>query len=206
MSEKSDNSPTKYCHECKKITPRRCHHCPLCKICVLRKDHHCFLLGGCAGLANQRYFIVFLFWATLGAAYGCSFNFSYLNQNVVPWFPFGWLYYIGPIAMIRWIIGFETAFNMFLALMFSVSFASTLGALGFFVFQMIYTLSGYTMHDYHRSGPRRIESDGDNSAERLALVFGRRWWLNFLVPQFWIPNQMNEKIAKKVFLSVSKDL
>ena len=71
---------------------------------------------------------------------------------------------------------------------------------------MIYTLSGYTMHDYHRSGPRRIESDGDNSAERLALVFGRRWWLNFLVPQFWIPNQMNEKIAKKVFLSVSKDL
>lgn len=86
---------------------------------------------------------------------------------------------------------------------------------------MIYTFSGYTMTDYHRAGPKRVESDGKNSpkllylnayfkgenySERLALVFGRRWWLNFLIPQFWIPNQMNEKTAKNIFLSVSKDL
>lgn len=45
--------PTKFCKECRKITPRRCHHCPLCQICVLRKDHHCMLTGGCVGLANQ---------------------------------------------------------------------------------------------------------------------------------------------------------
>jgi len=25
---------------------------------------------------------------------------------------------------------------------------------------MIYTLNGCTMYDYHRSGPKRIESDG----------------------------------------------
>uniref|UniRef100_A0A183CQG4 Uncharacterized protein n=1 Tax=Globodera pallida TaxID=36090 RepID=A0A183CQG4_GLOPA len=52
---------------------------------------------------------------------------------------------------------------------------------------MIYTLSGYTMYDFHRSGVRRIESDGDNYRERLALVFGRRWWLNFLFPSFGFP-------------------
>lgn len=52
------SSPTKYCHECKKTVPRRCRHCPLCKICILRKDHHCFLLGGCAGLANQVFFFL----------------------------------------------------------------------------------------------------------------------------------------------------
>jgi hypothetical protein len=45
--------PTKFCAECRKITPRRTHHCPLCEICVLRKDHHCMLTGGCVGLANQ---------------------------------------------------------------------------------------------------------------------------------------------------------
>jgi hypothetical protein len=26
---------------------------------------------------------------------------------------------------------------------------------------MLYTLSGYTMHDYHRTAPRRGESDGE---------------------------------------------
>ena len=51
-----------------------------------------------------------------------------------------------------------------------------------------------------------IHTKGENYKERLALVFGRRWWLNFIIPQFWIPNQMNEKIAKNIFLSVSKDL
>ncbi|KAI3409963.1 hypothetical protein GPALN_006333 [Globodera pallida] len=190
---------TKYCNECKI-------HCPLCNICVLRKDHHCFLLGGCAGLANQRYFIVFLFWAFVGAIYGTTFNFAYLDKHVSPWFPFGWFFYLGPIAMVRWLIGYDSLFNAFLAVMFSMSVASAFATIGLFIFQMIYTLSGYTMYDFHRSGVRRIESDGDNYRERLALVFGRRWWLNFLFPQFWLPNQMNEKVARNIFLSTSKDL
>ncbi|CAK5116149.1 unnamed protein product [Meloidogyne enterolobii] len=202
----NNNSPCKYCHQCKQVVPRRCHHCPLCGICVLRKDHHCLMLGGCAGLANQRYFIVFLFWASLGAIYGSYFNFVFLNKHMMYWFPYGWLCFLGPVSMIRWVLGWETAFNMGMAVLFSFSFASTLGAFGFFVFQMIYTLNGCTMYDYHHSGPKRIESDGENCAERLALVFGRRWWLNLIIPQFWIPNQMNESIARNIFLSVSKDL
>uniref|UniRef100_A0A1I8BMR5 Palmitoyltransferase n=1 Tax=Meloidogyne hapla TaxID=6305 RepID=A0A1I8BMR5_MELHA len=113
----NNNSPCKYCHQCKQVVPRRCHHCPLCGICVLRKDHHCLMLGGCAGLANQ-------------------------------------------VSMVRWSLGWETAFNMGMAVLFSFSFASALGATGFFVFQMIYTLNGCTMYDYHRSGPKRIECDG----------------------------------------------
>lgn len=53
--------PTKFCHECRKIIPRRCHHCPLCDMCILRKDHHCMLTGACVGLANQVLFSYFIF-------------------------------------------------------------------------------------------------------------------------------------------------
>ncbi|KAE9552508.1 hypothetical protein FO519_004288 [Halicephalobus sp. NKZ332] len=158
-----DTPTTKYCSQCNTITPRRCHHCPLCKICVLRKDHHCFLTGGCVGLANQRYFIVFLFWASLGAFYGCSYLFTYLNTFVTPWFPLGWLTYVGPISIVRWIFGYESAFNMMIAVVFSMAFSSGFGALGFFGFQIFYTLEGYTMHDYHVGRLKdHLESDGEN--------------------------------------------
>jgi hypothetical protein len=40
--------------------------------------------------------------------------------------------------MVRWVIGLETAFNMGMAVLFSFSIASTLGAFGFFVFQVYY--------------------------------------------------------------------
>uniref|UniRef100_A0A914XRY4 Palmitoyltransferase n=1 Tax=Panagrolaimus superbus TaxID=310955 RepID=A0A914XRY4_9BILA len=198
---------TKYCSACNMITPRRCHHCPLCKICVLRKDHHCFLTGGCVGLANQRYFIVFLFWSVFGALYGALLTFYYLNDFVTPWFPFGWFTYAGPVALVRYAFGYESLFNMFIAVMFSMSFSSGFGALAFFGFQMYYTLHGYTMHDYHVARLKdHLESDGENYTERLALVFGRRWWMNFIFPQFWVPNHLTPNIARNIFLSVSKDL
>uniref|UniRef100_A0A914CN94 Palmitoyltransferase n=1 Tax=Acrobeloides nanus TaxID=290746 RepID=A0A914CN94_9BILA len=202
-----NTNTTKFCYDCNIITPRRCHHCCLCNMCVLRKDHHCFLTGGCVGLANQRYFIVFLFWASFGAFYGCWYNFWYLNEFVNPWYPFGWMTYIGPVALFRWALGYSSLFNMFLAVLFSISFASGFGALAFFIAQMFYTLYGYTMHDYHVGRLRdHLESDGENMSERLALVFGRRWYLNFFVPQFWVPNQMTPGIARNIFLSISKDL
>lgn len=72
---------------------------------------------------------------------------------------------------------------------------------------MFYTLNGYTMHDYHIGRLKdQLESDGKNYSERLALVFGKRWWLNFIFPQFWNSNEMTPEIARNIFLSVSKDL
>lgn len=65
---------TKYCYTCQMTVPQRCHHCPLCNYCILRKDHHCFLTGACVGFGNQRYFVVFLFWACIGAAYGTLYT------------------------------------------------------------------------------------------------------------------------------------
>lgn len=202
------NKFAKYCHECKKVIPRRCHHCPLCKMCILRKDHHCFMLSGCAGLANHRYFILFLFWATIGASYGSYYTMLYLNKFVTPFWPFGWITYIGPIALVRWFFGYEMLGNAGLAIAFSISFASAFSAGAFFIFQIIYAIRGYTMHDFHATNPlkRGIDSDGEMVSERLALIFGRRWWLNFLIPHFWLPNEMSPAVARGIFLNVSKDL
>lgn len=108
-----------------------------------------FMTGGCVGLANQvfflfyffylkfqRYFIVFLIWAALGAGLGSIFNFIYLDRMVISWYPFGWINYLGPVAIIRWIIGWEQLFNMILAIMFSISSASCFSALAFFCAQV----------------------------------------------------------------------
>lgn len=63
----------KYCATCKIVVPQRCHHCRLCDYCVVNRDHHCHITAGCVGFANQRYFVVFLFWASLNSALGFSF-------------------------------------------------------------------------------------------------------------------------------------
>jgi palmitoyltransferase len=89
------------------------------------------MTGGCVGLANQRFFIVFLIWASIGSAYGAVYNFRYLNRFVAPWYPFGWANYIAPFALVRWILGHDTFFNFFVALMFSAATASSLGAAAF---------------------------------------------------------------------------
>ena len=60
----------RYCELCLDQVPLRSHHCPLCNLCILRRDHHCFTVGACVGFANQRFFIVYLFWCVVAALYG----------------------------------------------------------------------------------------------------------------------------------------
>ena len=47
--------------------PERTHHCRTCNACILKYDHHCPWLNQCVGLGNERYFILFMLWFSLGA-------------------------------------------------------------------------------------------------------------------------------------------
>jgi hypothetical protein len=54
-----------FCKHCNHFRPERSHHCRTCNKCFLKMDHHCPWIGNCVGLYNQKYFILFLFYATI---------------------------------------------------------------------------------------------------------------------------------------------
>lgn len=62
-----------YCQKCSMKRPARAHHCKICNKCVLKMDHHCPWIMNCVGHANQKYFILFLFYATIGDLIGFIF-------------------------------------------------------------------------------------------------------------------------------------
>lgn len=56
-----------YCEPCNRIRPPRCEHCVVCDECVLRVDHHCFFVGNsCIGFNNQKFFILYCLYFSMG--------------------------------------------------------------------------------------------------------------------------------------------
>ena len=56
-----------YCFKCDLVKEARVHHCRVCGKCIQRMDHHCPWVGNCVGKLNHKYFILFLFYATVHA-------------------------------------------------------------------------------------------------------------------------------------------
>ncbi|XAO25425.1 hypothetical protein I312_104248 [Cryptococcus bacillisporus CA1280] len=54
------------CRKCDGPKPERTHHCSVCKRCVLMMDHHCPWINNCVGLHNQRHFVLFMAWLSIG--------------------------------------------------------------------------------------------------------------------------------------------
>ncbi|EQC34526.1 hypothetical protein SDRG_07854 [Saprolegnia diclina VS20] len=54
------------CRACNKPKPVRAHHCSVCRMCVMKMDHHCPWVGNCVGLANYKYFYLFVIYGALG--------------------------------------------------------------------------------------------------------------------------------------------
>jgi len=73
----------RYCHHCKQYKPPRSHHCKDCQTCVLKMDHHCPWVNNCVGYYNHKYFMLFLYYATVSLTYFlicCAVKFYYTLQ------------------------------------------------------------------------------------------------------------------------------
>uniref|UniRef100_A0A915KDS5 Palmitoyltransferase n=1 Tax=Romanomermis culicivorax TaxID=13658 RepID=A0A915KDS5_ROMCU len=173
----------KFCDKCRKMTPHRTYHCPLCQFCVLKKDHHCFMMGGCAGYGNLRYFIVFLFWAAVGTVYGLWYILRYLHFVVGPILTSNFFSYLAPIAFLKYVAG-NVSFSMSnLAIIFLLNFTfmGLLASLAFLSLQIAFILNDRTMYERMKCLEYSSPCERDYR-RRLAQIFGKFFLLNFLCP------------------------
>ncbi|KAH6927639.1 hypothetical protein HPB50_006344 [Hyalomma asiaticum] len=59
----------RYCAECRRIKPDRCHHCSWCRRCVLKMDHHCPWFNNCVSFTTQKSFLLTTVYACLLAGF-----------------------------------------------------------------------------------------------------------------------------------------
>uniref|UniRef100_A0A5S6R4Z5 Palmitoyltransferase n=1 Tax=Trichuris muris TaxID=70415 RepID=A0A5S6R4Z5_TRIMR len=177
------NFATKFCFSCQATVPKLCHHCPLCNYCVFKRDHHCFFMGGCVGFGNQRHFIVFLLWAFLGAAYALCLTACYFNKFEWPLWPFGWLDCLLPVYLTKRVIFWDwNHAQLCLIGLMSLAFSSTVVSAIFFFTQWMFVLTGRSMIGYFQMTDLFLGKEKPTFGQRVALVFGQHWWLNFLFP------------------------
>jgi palmitoyltransferase len=69
MEEAVQATVFKKCKKCHSPKPERTHHCSVCNRCIQKFDHHCPWINNCVGHHNHRYFILFMTYVIVGAAY-----------------------------------------------------------------------------------------------------------------------------------------
>ncbi|KAK0416525.1 hypothetical protein QR680_012541 [Steinernema hermaphroditum] len=192
----------KFCVLCNSGKPRRSYHCHSCGICTLRCDHHCFCSGACIGIANQRYFIVWIFWSILAVAVTVPYMYEYVQQYAVRSEFFGYVGYFPPIAIIRSFFGCESLSTaMVISLLYLEAYVGSMAAV-LLVAQVFYVLNGFTLYEYHflrNHAKKPVKGDGGTASQRLQLIFGQHWYLSFIFPQPFRPTQLTPEIIENLF-------
>lgn len=84
-----DGDFTRHCGKCNNYKPPRAHHCSICGRCVLKMDHHCPWINNCVGLANMKFFWLFLLYIFSMAAMGLVLIFLFFITCMSPSSPCG---------------------------------------------------------------------------------------------------------------------
>lgn len=178
LPRSSLSDDVRVCRSCGIPSPPRAKHCPLCDVCVLKRDHHCFFGGCCIGFYNQRYFIVFCLYGTLGALYSSFATFSYLGIHYGNVLSSRFYTFLMPWVLWYWLVG-DISIKIVAMVIFSYfNVLTCLACLYYFATQCYLVWQGQTSYEYVKGLKHYSYSLGEN----LRSVFGPFWFLNFLVP------------------------
>ena len=165
-----------YCEKCKLAKPPRAHHCKVCNVCILKRDHHCFFANTCIGYYNQRYFVVFLFYMTLGCCVGLWLETEYIRWKMAE---ASWWEFPLPMTLYKYFTGQIPLYFLFIMCHMHSFFPVGFLCLGLFVSQIWVISMGKTSYEVRKK--LRIKSVRD-PMYNFQSVFGAFWLINFIFP------------------------
>jgi len=190
----------RFCSVCEANAPPRSKHCWMCDVCVLKRDHHCIFTGNCIGYNNQRYFINFLLYLSVGAFY-CNFlNVDYTietlgNINLLTLFTI-------LLPMLSWVFGVAPAYTFAVAFISMVCLLGFLLVTGYLIYQLRNIYCGQTMWET-ASGTKDYNFGW---RENMMEVFGQSYILAFFSPFVKSPLLGDGLEFKKKYNENVKDL
>ncbi|XP_014474157.1 PREDICTED: probable palmitoyltransferase ZDHHC24 [Dinoponera quadriceps] len=163
------------CTVCESVSPPRSWHCHTCDTCILKRNHHCVFVGYCIGFYNHRYFVMFLWYLFLGAAYAFCYG-SFFIWNRVPFELSTIIRMVFP--MMIFFFGIDMSIDQFYLVLYVVSFVGTLytGVLCIYHFNLI--LRGVVSNESNKRNYTYDMGWKDNIKD----VFGERWYLTWFLP------------------------
>ena len=160
----------RYCSRCALYKPDDAHHCSDCGRCVAKMDHHCPWINNCVGRDNEKFFLLFIVYVPVSAAYIiASIGMYYSISGTAPGFR-------------------RNHVGNFIIALAAGTFGLVLGFFGLFHAHLIATSQTTLDHKFSTERQRhwsiRILTCNLPPArvimERFALVLGpdwRWWWL-----------------------------
>ncbi|KNB45836.1 hypothetical protein JH06_0512 [Blastocystis sp. subtype 4] len=201
---------------CNCIKPFRAHHCRRCQKCILKMDHHCPWISNCVGARNQKPFMLFLLYVSIGETIAIIMTIMYCRfysskfKRYFHWLPLEYIFtglYKKPKLLKffhRWHIAFpffENELNTQIFVCIQVIFSVI-----FCVFCIILLYDQFKNVWYDRTF---IEESRDQQStttssfyESLVETMGEPFCLNWFLP---LPGRDIDKIIKRLCTEVYED-
>ncbi len=162
----------------------------ICNACVLKRDHHCLITNTCIGFHNQRFFVLMCFYGAVGClgAFGHGLLFVYREyyETSPVW------HHFYPVTIFKWLQGVYSIDRVFIMCHMYVLLPLGIMCFSFFALQLLSLVTGRTLFEL----TKRLKLRSSSTVQRhLESVFGRRWWLNFLVPAHFLHGQTGDPCA-----------
>lgn len=164
-----------FCAPCESVAPPRAYHCHVCNTCILKRDHHCTFSACCIGHYNHRYFMLFLFYLTIGTIYATYLNLFFIHNFV----SFNWgllLKVMLPLAFL--VFGLDTTTNHVYLIMLLVVMVGSMVSLLLLVYHFGLIQDGVLTFERNR----KLKGYNAGLKANIEQVFGIRWYLVWLAP------------------------